>query len=100
MHIVLLYNQVAITDSAGDLDVLNHARGIGLMAGVELLHRDGSPATAESIHILKRLLQRGFVFLPEGEHANVLSFTPPLTITQAQLKRSVRALGEELRRLE
>ena len=75
------------------------ARGIGLLAGVELLHRDGSPATAESIHILKRLLQRGFVFLPEGEHANVLSFTPPLTITDAQLRRAVRVLGEELRRL-
>ena len=73
-----------------------HARGVGLMAGVELLHRDGSPATAESIRILKRLLQRGFVFLPEGEHANVLSFTPPLTITEAQLKQSVRALGAEL----
>ena len=72
------------------------ARGIGLMAGVELLHRDGSPATAESIHILKRLLQRGFVFLPEGEHSNVLSFTPPLTISEAQLKQSVRALGAEL----
>ena len=75
------------------------ARGIGLMAGVELTHCDGSPATAESIHILKRLLQRGFVFLPEGEHGNVLSFTPPLTITEAQLTQSVRALGEELRRL-
>ena len=66
------------------------------MAGVELLHRDGSPATGESIHILKRLLQRGFVFLPEGEHANVLSFTPPLSITETQLKQSVRALGAEL----
>ena len=75
------------------------ARGVGLMAGVELLHRDGSPATAESIDVLKRLLQRGFVFLPEGEHANVLSFTPPLTITDAQLRRAIRALGEELRRL-
>ncbi len=74
-------------------------RGVGLMAGVELRHRDGSPATAESIHLLKRLLQRGFVFLPEGEHANVLSFTPPLTITEAQLTRSVRVLGNELRRL-
>lgn len=72
------------------------ARGLGLMAGLELLHADGSPATTESLGIIKRLLHRGFIFLPEGEHASVIGFTPPLTITQAQLRRAVRALAEEL----
>ncbi|MFA6543603.1 MAG: aspartate aminotransferase family protein [Limisphaerales bacterium] len=72
------------------------ARGLGLMAGVELLHADGSPATAGSLTVIKRLLHRGFIFLPEGEHANVIGFTPPLTITEAQLRRAVRALAEEL----
>lgn len=76
--------------------VQSRARGLGLMTGVELLHADGSPATAESLAIIKRLLHRGFIFLPEGEHANVIGFTPPLTITQAQLRRSVRAVAEEL----
>ena len=70
--------------------------GVGLMAGVELLHADGSPATAESLAIIKRLLHRGFIFLPEGEHANVIGFTPPLTITEAELRRVVRALAAEL----
>ncbi len=70
--------------------------GVGLMAGVELLHADASPATAESLDIIKRLLHRGFIFLPEGEHANVIGFTPPLTITDSQLRRAVRALAEEL----
>jgi 4-aminobutyrate aminotransferase-like enzyme len=76
------------------------ARGLGLMAGLELRHRDGSPATAEALSVVKRLLHCGFIVLPEGEHANVISFTPPLTITEAQLRGAVRALGEELRRLE
>lgn len=74
-------------------------RGLGLMAGVELRHRDGSPATAEALAVVKRLLHRGFIVLPEGEHANVISFTPPLTITEAQLRSAVRALAEEIRRL-
>jgi 4-aminobutyrate aminotransferase-like enzyme len=74
------------------------ARGLGLMAGLELRRPDGSPATAEVLTIVKRLLRRGFLVLPEGEHANVISFTPPLTITEAQLRAVVRALGEELRR--
>ncbi len=73
-----------------------HLRGVGLMAGVELVHQDGSPAGEASLAIIKRLLHRGFILLPEGEHGNVIGLTPPLTITQAQLRRTVRALAEEI----
>ena len=73
------------------------ARGLGLMAGLELRRADNSPATTESIAALKELLQRGYIFLPEGENANILSFTPPLTITEGQLKTAVDALAEVLR---
>mgnify|MGYP003344151242 CR=1 FL=1 len=72
------------------------ARGAGLMQGLELLHPDGEPATAEALAIIKRLLHRGFILLPEGEHSNVIGFTPPLTITEAQLRRVLAALTEEL----
>jgi len=72
------------------------ARGAGLMAGLELLRPDGSPATTEALGLIKRLLHRGFVFLPEGEHANVIGFTPPLTITRAQFARALAALRAEL----
>ena len=71
-------------------------RGIGLMVGLELRRPDGSPATEESLGIIKRLLQRGFVFLPEGEHAEVISFTPPLNIGEKELEEAVRVLEEEL----
>jgi 4-aminobutyrate aminotransferase-like enzyme len=72
------------------------ARGVGLMAGLELLRPDGSPATTESLGIIKRLLHRGFIFLPEGDHGNVIGFTPPLTITRPQLTRALAALHDEL----
>ncbi len=74
------------------------ARGLGLMAGLELLNADGSPATAEAMLVIKAMLHRGFILLPEGEHGNVISFTPPLTISEAQLRQTVRALAAELRR--
>ena len=67
------------------------------MAGVELRRHDGSPATAETFAAIKTLLQRGFIFLPEGEYGNVISFTPPLTITKAQLAKAVAALAEVLK---
>ena len=67
-------------------------RGIGLMAGLELRRLDGSPATAEALQIIKAMLRRGFILLPEGEHGNIIGFTPPLTISEAQLERAVNAL--------
>jgi len=71
-------------------------RGQGLMAGVELRRHDGSPACVETFAVVKELLRRGYIFLPEGEYGNVISFTPPLTITKAQLARAVAALAEVL----
>jgi 4-aminobutyrate aminotransferase-like enzyme len=50
------------------------------------------------LKIVKRLLHRGFIFLPEGEHSNVIGFTPPLTISAPQLRAGVKAVGEELQR--
>ena len=70
--------------------------GLGLMAGVELHLPDGEPATDVTMQIIKKMLLRGFILLPEGEHANVISFTPPLTITKAQLGQTVKSLAEVL----
>lgn len=71
-------------------------RGLGLLGGVELHEPDGSPATQAVLRVIKSLLHRGFIFLPEGEHSNVISFTPPLTITKRQLQLAVTALEREL----
>jgi 4-aminobutyrate aminotransferase-like enzyme len=71
------------------------ARGLGLMAGLEL--RDGGqPATSAALKAMKLMLQRGFILLPEGEHGNVISFTPPLTISGTELKRTVTILEKVL----
>lgn len=74
-------------------------RGLGLMAGIELLLPNGEPAMAVALEAIKRLLHRGYIFLPEGEHANVVSFTPPLTISRAQLAAAVTELGQVLREM-
>ena len=72
------------------------ARCVGLMAGIEFTTPDGKPATELCLTLMKRLLHRGFIVLPEGEHGNILSFTPPLTITRAQLQRTLRTTFREL----
>jgi 4-aminobutyrate aminotransferase-like enzyme len=72
-------------------------RGLGLMAGIELTLPNGQPATEIALRAIKTLLHCGYIFLPEGEHGNVISFTPPLIITEAQLAKAVHALAEVLR---
>jgi 4-aminobutyrate aminotransferase-like enzyme len=72
------------------------ARGLGLLAALELRQTDGAPAMQATVELVKRLLQRGFIFLPEGEHANVLGFTPPLVISKAQLGGALQACEELL----
>ncbi|MGA2748207.1 MAG: aspartate aminotransferase family protein [Verrucomicrobiota bacterium] len=71
-------------------------RGRGLMVGVEIRNADGSPASALAWRAVKDMLRRGFIVLPEGAHANVISFTPPLTISRADLAAAVRAFKEAL----
>ena len=75
------------------------ARGVGLLLGLELRLAYGAPATAASLAIIKALLHRGFILLPEGEHANVISFTPPLTISWRDFAKALRALQIELHRV-
>jgi 4-aminobutyrate aminotransferase-like enzyme len=71
-------------------------RGSGLLAGIELRHANGSPATETSLNAIKTMLRRGFILLPEGEHSNVISFTPPLTISRSQLAETVAELKNVL----
>lgn len=71
-------------------------RGVGLLAGVELRERNGSPATTAALRAIKAMLRRGYILLPEGEHSNVISFTPPLTISEAQLCLATKTFAEVL----
>jgi 4-aminobutyrate aminotransferase-like enzyme len=71
-------------------------RGLGLLAGLEVSRLDGSSATEATLKLVKAMLERGFILLPEGEHSNVIGFTPPLTISANQLKAAVKGLGELL----
>ena len=36
------------------------------------------------------------ILLPEGEHGNIVSFTPPLIVSEVQLQRTVDALHETM----
>jgi 4-aminobutyrate aminotransferase-like enzyme len=75
------------------------ARGLGLMVGLELRQPDGAPATQAALRLVKVMLRRGYLLLPEGAQGEVISFTPPLTITARELQQTVAVLAEELGQL-
>jgi 4-aminobutyrate aminotransferase-like enzyme len=72
------------------------ARGLGLMAGLDLRLQNGAPDGATAMRVIKAMLRQGFILLPEGEHGNVISFTPPLTISKTQLAEAFHALAKIL----
>ncbi|MDB6026154.1 MAG: Aminotransferase class-III [Verrucomicrobiales bacterium] len=78
--------------SSGIPNVTVAIRGLGLMAGIELQTHDGKPATEMSLRAIKQMLHEGFIVLPEGEHANIIGFTPPLIISERELTKTVAAL--------
>jgi len=79
---------------AGSPQVL--VRGRGLLAGLDLREAGGAPATARALAAVKAMLHRGFILLPEGESSNVISFSPPLTISAAQLDATLENLRSVL----
>jgi 4-aminobutyrate aminotransferase-like enzyme len=85
-----------VTLAARPLSISVVPRGLGLLAGLEVCLPDGAPAMEIALKLVKAMLERGFILLPEGEHSNVIGFTPPLTISPNQLNAVVSALGELL----
>jgi 4-aminobutyrate aminotransferase/(S)-3-amino-2-methylpropionate transaminase len=71
--------------------------GRGLMAGIAVRHRDGSPGGSVVVRAMQQLLQRGILVLPEGADAEVLSLTPPLTIPRRRLRNALETIVEVLR---
>ena len=71
-----------------------HIRGLGLLAGIEFRLANGQPATFATVEIVKAMLKKGCILLPEGEHANVIGLTPPLVISETQVKQAIKALRE------
>lgn len=75
-------------------------RGMGLLWGIAVSHpnptrsRDQIRGTATVIATTLALLKRGILILPEGEHGDVLSLSPPLTIRQHQLRDALGILRD------
>ena len=60
-------------------------RGAGLMLGLEIATPSGEANTDLAIAIIQRSLADGLLLLADGPASNVLSFTPPFSITDEEI---------------
>ncbi|MGD8495247.1 MAG: aspartate aminotransferase family protein [Gemmatimonadales bacterium] len=89
--------RAALEELAARHAVVRAVRGRGLMLGLELVEPEtGAPATERCLRLVNEALRRGWIVLPDGAAANILSLTPPLTIDETLLKRATEALDELL----
>jgi 4-aminobutyrate aminotransferase len=72
--------------------LIGDVRGLGLLLGVELLRdpKDLRPANDEAERVMYLALQRGLNF--KITMGNILTLTPALTITQAEMDRAIDIL--------
>jgi len=77
-----------------DYPCIGEVRGRGLMIGIELIKRDGSPARALSDSMLHRAFHNGLLLLNCG--VSTLRFMPPLCVTKAEVDEAMVLLRKSL----
>ncbi|GAA4160370.1 aspartate aminotransferase family protein [Shinella granuli] len=75
--------------------LIGNVRGRGLALGVELV-ANGAPALRQTALAVYRAFQLGLVLYYVGVNSNVLEFTPPLTLTEAEAQEGVAILDQAL----
>jgi 4-aminobutyrate aminotransferase len=84
---------------AGRLPIISDVRGLGLLLGVELGFRPPGgpyrPAIAEAERVMYEALNGGLNF--KVTMGNVLTLTPPLTISREELDRALEILETAIR---
>ena len=93
--------QRALRDAFADHPLVGEVRGLGLIAGVELVadrrtRAAFDPQLGVGKRLAERLLDQGLVCRPLGD---TLAFSPPLVISEAEVDEAVARFGRGLERI-
>jgi 4-aminobutyrate aminotransferase/4-aminobutyrate aminotransferase/(S)-3-amino-2-methylpropionate transaminase len=81
---------------AGRFPVITDVRGLGLMVGVEIGEKAGLSPAETTDRILEEMKDAGFLLGKTGHLRNVLTFMPPLIISESELGGALDALEKVL----
>jgi 4-aminobutyrate aminotransferase len=94
------YTLKRLRELAGRHELIGDIRGLGLILGVELVRnrRTMERAVEEAEQVMYRALALGLNF--KVTMGNILSLSPPLTLTQAEMDKALKILDQCLGELE
>ena len=73
---------------------VGNVRGVGLMLGLEIIDEGGGPDAAFAGRVIKLALRDGLILLAGSPQGNVLSFSPPFEISDAEIAFATGRLQE------
>jgi 4-aminobutyrate aminotransferase/(S)-3-amino-2-methylpropionate transaminase len=78
--------------------VVGDVRGLGAMVGMELVadRRTKEPATGLTKQLVTKCREKGLLMISAGTHSNIIRPLMPLVITDEQLEKGLRIIGETL----
>ncbi|MFO2462438.1 aspartate aminotransferase family protein [Pseudomonas sp. 15FMM2] len=79
---------------------LGRLTGVGAMRGIELLHPDGTPASAQLTQLLSLARNAGLLLMPSGRSRHIIRLLAPLTIEPAVLEEGLDILEACLQKLD
>jgi len=81
--------------------LIGDVRGVGLVAGIELVsdRRDLTPAKSETQQLLNLMRDEGVFVGREGLHGNIVKLRPPIVFSREHADMTIAALGRALGRL-
>ncbi|AXI76878.1 aspartate aminotransferase family protein [Peterkaempfera bronchialis] len=94
----LLLNR--LRSAAEELPIVREVRGRGLMIGVELVERDGSPSPQAATATLEYARELGVLIGKGGRQGNALRIAPPLSLTPAEAEQGAGLLVQALRQAQ
>ncbi len=82
----------AMTERLVDLPGVVDVRGLGLLLGIEFGGADGRRVGA-GVRVAESALLHGLIVLPAGDDGHVLELTPPMGLTEDQVRYTVEHLA-------
>lgn len=80
------------------VDGVADIRGLGLMVGIELARGAAfEPVVGGAARAARAALAEGVLVLPAGEHGHVLELTPPVDLTDEQVRFAVEVVARAVR---
>lgn len=79
-----------------DHPLIAECRGQGLAFGIELTHKDGSPASDYAHRFTEEMRAKGVLLNRIGRHMNIIKMRPPMPFTEDHADIAVNIIGDAL----